>query len=53
MALPVYRSEIAMSRAIPIRDLADKIIGFRNENEPDPVQATLDASMKAVGGVER
>lgn len=38
-----------MSRSIPIRDLAGKIIGLRDENEPDPVQATLDASMKAVG----
>lgn len=38
-----------MSRSIPIRDLAGQIIGLRDENEPDPVQATLDASMKAVG----
>ena len=38
-----------MSRSIPIRDLAGQIIGLRDENDPDPVQATLDASMKAVG----
>lgn len=39
-----------MSRAIPIRDLAGKIVGLRAETEEvDPVQATLDASLKAVG----
>jgi hypothetical protein len=38
-----------MSRFIPIRDLAGKIVSFRDEEDPDPVQATLEASLKAVG----
>jgi hypothetical protein len=39
-----------MSKSIPIRDLAGKIMGMRSvEPEADPVQATIDASMKAVG----
>ena len=39
-----------MSRSIPIRDLAGKIIGLRAAgDEPDPVQQTLEASLKAIG----
>jgi hypothetical protein len=49
MALPLYRRAV-MSRAIPIRDLAGKIIGLKGDGEKvDPVQATIDASMKVVG----
>src|SRR5947208_2353467 len=49
MALPVYRREIAMSRGIPVRNQIGKIIGLRPKADIDPVQATLDASLKAVG----
>jgi hypothetical protein len=38
-----------MSRSIPIRDLYGKIVGMKDDKEVDPVQATIDASMKAVG----
>jgi len=38
-----------MSREIPVRDLAGKIIGLQSGEEIDTVQATLEASLKAVG----
>lgn len=39
-----------MSRSTPIRDVAGNIIGLRSvAQETDPVQETLDASLKAVG----
>ncbi len=38
-----------MSNAIPIRDLAGKIVGLQGTQAVDPVQAVLDASLKAVG----
>jgi hypothetical protein len=38
-----------MSRYIPIRDQVGKIIDVRPKEAVDPVQATLDASLKAVG----
>ena len=38
-----------MGSSVPIRDLAGKIVGLRSTEETDQVQATLDASLKAVG----
>jgi len=38
-----------MSREIPVRNQIGKIIGLRPKEDIDPVQATLDASLKAVG----
>src|SRR5258706_16317580 len=40
-----------MSRFIPIRDQVGRIIDVRPKEEVDAVQATLDASLKAVGAV--
>jgi hypothetical protein len=40
-----------MSREIPIRDHLGTIIGVRPKEETDAVQATLDASMQAVGAI--
>jgi len=38
-----------MSREIPVRNQIGKIIGLRPQEDVDPVQATLDTSLKAVG----
>ena len=38
-----------MSREIPVRNQVGKIIGLCPQKDIDPVQATLDASLKAVG----
>jgi hypothetical protein len=38
-----------MSREIPVRNQLGKIIGLRSKEDVDPVQATLEASLKAVG----
>jgi hypothetical protein len=40
-----------MSREIPLRNEIGKIIGLRPKADIDPVQATLDASLKAVGAM--
>ncbi len=40
-----------MASSTPVRDLAGKIVGLQDNKEVDPVQATLDASMQAVGAM--
>src|SRR6476661_272189 len=51
MALPVCRREVVMGSETPIRNQFGTIIGLQPKEEADQVQATLDASMQAVGAI--
>jgi hypothetical protein len=52
VALPLCGRRIVMGSDTPVRDQLGTIVGLRPKDEPDPVQATLDASLKAVGATE-